>query len=501
MEDIKQNNFPQEEPQEDLTDSAEETEEEDFSALFEASLNKADEQRVQTDGKVTGTVVSMGQEWAFVDMGQKSEGVIAVQELLDEEGKPSVAVGDTITAYVVRVRDGETVLSVKMTAAASDESLAGAHRSGLPVEGTVVSERKGGYEVKVFGKEAFCPYSQMDLRRASDPEAYIGKKLLFRIMDYENGGRNIVLSRRRILEEERKERVEALRESLHVGDVVPGTITNLAPFGAFVDIGGIEGLIPMSELAWRRVQTAADVVAPGDAVTAKVLDLDWAGERITLSLKATEEDPWATAGERYREGTTVPGHVKHLAPFGAFVQLEPGIEGLLHISAMGVGKRVSHPSEVVSEGEEISVRIVSMDPEARRIGLELSFPGSMEGEDGEEALKEGAVLTGTIDAVKPYGLFVVLPGGKTGLLHISEMAGDTTGDLRRKYPPGSTLTVQVLKKDAGTGKIALGTKDVAAAEEKASFQTFQAGNERGGSLGTMAALFKQASDKQRRRGQ
>jgi small subunit ribosomal protein S1 len=486
--------------QEDLSVPGEPEEEEDFSTLFEASLQKADNQRVETDGKVTGTVVSMGEEWAFVDLGRKSEGVIAVQELLDEDGKPSASVGDAVTAYVVRVRDGETVLSVKMTAAASGEALSGAHRSGLPVEGMVVSERKGGYGVRVFGKEAFCPYSQMDLRGTSASEGYIGKKLLFRITEYEQGGRNIVLSRRQILEEEQRERLEALRKSLHVGDVVSGTVTNLAPFGAFVDIGGIEGLIPLSELAWRRVQSAADVLAPGEAVTVKVLDLDWAGKRITLSLKATQEDPWATVGERFEEGTTVPGHVVRLAPFGAFVQLEPGVEGLLHISGLGVGKRVSHPSEVVSEGEEISVRIVSVDTDARRIGLELRFPGSVDGESGQDEVVEGAVLTGAIDAVKPYGAFVLLTGGKTGLLHISEMAGDTAGDLRRKYPPGSTITVQVLKMDPDTGKISLSTRGLAAADETASFQAFQARKESAGSFGTMASLFKEAGRKQGRKG-
>lgn len=486
--------------QEELTDSKEGKEEEDFSALFEASLKKAGRQRVQTDGKVTGTVVSVGEEWAFVDIGQKSEGVIAVQELLDEDGKPSVAVGDRITAYVVRVKDGEIVLSVKMTAAASGQALAGAHRSGLPVEGTVVSERKGGYGVKVFGKEAFCPYSQMDLRGASDPEGYIGKKLLFRIMDYEEGGRNIVLSRRQVLEEERKQRVEALRKSLRVGDVISGRVASLAPYGAFVDIGGVEGLIPMSELAWRRVQSAADVLAPGEAVAVKVLNLDWSGERITLSLKATQEDPWATAAERYREGMVLSGYVMRLAPFGAFVQLEPGVEGLLHISGLGVGQRISHPREVVSEGEEISVKIMSVDQGARRIGLELCFPGSIENENGQKQVQEGAVLTGTIDAVKPYGAFVLLPGGKTGLLHVSEMAGDPGGDLRRRYPPGSSITVQVLKVDSESGKISLSARNLAAVEEDASFKAFQTGKGGAGSLGTMASLFKQARQKKRQGG-
>jgi small subunit ribosomal protein S1 len=486
-------------PEEDMQNPAE-AEEDDFSALFEASLKRVSKQ-VQTDSKVTGTVVSIGEEWAFVDIGGKSEGVIAAQELLDEDGKPSVAVGDAITAYVVSAGDGETVLSVKMTAAASSEALEGACSSGLPIEGVVGSERKGGYLVTVFGKEAFCPYSQMDLRGVSAPDGYVGKKLVFRITDYENGGRNIVLSRRQILEEERQKRVGQLRESLHVGDLVSGTVTNLAPYGAFVDIGGIEGLIPMSELAWRRVALASDVLAPGETVTVKVLDLDWARGRVSLSLKATQEDPWATAAERYREGAIVTGQVMRLAPFGAFVQLEPGIEGLLHISGLGLGRRVTHPREVVSEGDDLMVKIASVDAAARRMGLELSFSGSTEEEGAQEKLQPGAILTGAVDAVKPYGAFVLLPGGKTGLLHISEMAGDTTGDLRRKYPQGSSVTIQVVKVDPGSGKISLSTKGLEAAEESKEFKAYQTEKGSDGSFGTLAALFKKASRRQGQTGE
>jgi small subunit ribosomal protein S1 len=485
-------------PEEDIEDPTEE--EEDFSALFEASLKRISE-RVQTDSKVTGTVVSIGEEWVFVDIGGKSEGVIAAQELVDEDGNPSVAVGDAITAYVVNARDGETVLSVKMTAAASGEALEGACRSGLPIEGAVVSERKGGYQVTVFGKEAFCPYSQMDLRGVSAPEGYIGKKLLFRIADYENGGRNIVLSRRQILEEEQRKRVEQLRQSLHMGDRISGTVTRLAPYGAFVDIGGTEGLIPMSEMAWYRVASASDVLAPGETVTVKVLDLDWGKGRISLSLKATQEDPWATAAERYREGVIMSGQVMRLATFGAFVRLEPGIEGLLHISGLGLGRRVTHPKEVVSEGDEISVKIVSVDPAARRMGLELSFPASAGEENAQEGVETGAVVTGAVDAVKPYGVFVLLPGGKTGLLHVSEMAGDTTGDLRRKYPQGSSITVQVVKVDPGSGKISLSTKGLEAAEESRTYKAYQAEKGGGGSFGTLAAVFKKASRRQGQAGE
>jgi len=388
------------------------TDEEDFSALFEASLKKKRKQTL-SDSKVIGTVVSVGEEWTFVDMGEKSEGVIATQELLDEDGRPSVAVGDPITAYIVKARDGEILLSVRMTAGATSEALEGAYRSGLPVEGIVVAERKGGYQVKVSGKEAFCPYSQMDLRGVSAPEGYVGKKLVFRISTYERGGRNIIVSRRQILEEERQQRLEQLRQSVHVGDVVSGKVTRLVPYGAFVDIGGVEGLIPMSELAWRRVGSPSDVLTSGETVTVKILDLDWKRERISLSRKATLEDPRASVAERYPEGTMLTGEVEHVAPFGVFVRL---------------------------------------------------------------------------------------PEGESGLVHVSEIAGDTPGDLRRKYPEGSSIRVHVLKADPESGKISLSTKGVEAAEEGREFQTYQAGKGGPPSFGTLASAFKMAGQKKGRAG-
>lgn len=384
--------------------------EEDFSTLFEASL-KEPKKRAQLHGKVTGTVVGIGGEWVFVDIGEKSEGIIALQELLDQDGKPSVALGDRITAYVMKKREGETLLSVRLTSAASGDALEGAYRSGVPVEGVVTAERKGGYQVKLLGKDAFCPYSQMDLRGVSDPDGYIGKRLPFRITAYDNAGRNIVLSRRAILEEEREQRVSELRKSLHVGDVVLGRVARLLPYGAFVDIGGIEGLIPIAELAWRRVESPSDVLAPGETVRVKIMDLDWKEGRITLSRKATLEDPRTTLAERYPEGMILVGEVVRLAPFGVFVQL---------------------------------------------------------------------------------------PDGDTGLLHVSEMADGGAGDLRKRYPQGSSLKVQVLKTDPASGKIALSTKGLEAGEADQEFKAYRAGMAGTGSFGTLALAFEKAGEKRGR---
>jgi small subunit ribosomal protein S1 len=473
------------------TEEQQETDEpqEDFATLFEASQQGQDS-RVARDAKIQGVIVSIGEEWVFVDIGGKSEGAIAREEILDEKRELSVKVGDAITAYVVSARGGEILLSVKMTAAASEEALRDAHRSGVPVEGLVTGERKGGFSVSVFGKPAFCPYSQIDIPSAGPAQDYIGKRFTFRITEYSDRGRNIVVSRREILEEERLKKVQQLKQTLQIGDEVQGTVQKLAQFGAFVDIGGIEGLIPMSELAWHRVNRAEDVLTTGEKVTVRIIDLDWERNRVSLSLKQTLADPWDSAPERYPVESVLTGVVKRLTNFGAFVELEPGVEGLIHISNLGMGRRINHPREAVSEGERVTVRVMSVDRESRRIALELKFTAEGEGEAPVE-IKEGDVLSGTVDSIKDYGIFVTLPGGKSGLLHVSEIGGAKTADLRNRFPVGSTIEVQVLGIDPETRKISLSVKTLLTRAEESQFKDFMTGASQRSSFGTLGDLLKE----------
>ncbi len=467
---------------------------EDFSALFEATMDRLNNPAVR-DTKITGTVVSTGDEWVFVDIGGKSEGTIAAEELKDADGNLAVKAGDPIECYVINSKAGEIVLSVKMTAAASDDALRGACRSGIPIEGRVEAVRKGGYQVNVFGKQAFCPHSQIDLYPSGPPEGNVGKTFAFRIVEYSGGGRNIVLSRRQLLEEEQQKKVSALMETLKPGDIVEGTVRNLASFGAFVDIGGVEGLIPMSELAWYRVKEPSEILKTGEAVTVKVLDLDWEKKRISLSLKQLGEDPWKGVQSRYSENQILTGKVTRLTPFGAFVQLEPGIEGLVHISHMSAGKRIAHPKDILNEEEEISVRIISLDAQAKRISLEIHHPASESQVEPKAEFKEGDVVKGTVESIKNYGIFLSLPGKRSGLLHLSEMASDQAGDLRRKFPPGSSVEVEIIAIDHETGKISLSTKSLGEGAGTGTYREYVKQQSNSNSLGTLADLLKKLNQR------
>jgi small subunit ribosomal protein S1 len=349
----------------ELDESAEES----FADLLEQSLGKS--VPLVPGQKVKAKILKITSDWIFLDIGQKGEGVLDKKELFDPEGNLPVTEGETLEAYFVSSRGGEKRFTTRLGGAGTGAAqLEEAYRSGIPVEGTVVKEIKGGYEVKVAGAaRAFCPYSQMGLRRAESPEEYLGRTFSFRITKFAEEGRNIVVSHRALLEEERRKKREELRERLHEGMTVRGEVTSLQNFGAFVDIGGIEGLIPISEVGWGKIDDIRDALSPGQEVEVVAKSLDWENNRFSFSLRETLADPWLQVPGRYPEGSVQTGKVVRLATFGAFVELEPGIDGLVHISKLGAGKRINHPREVVSEGQSLEVRVESVDREARRLSL------------------------------------------------------------------------------------------------------------------------------------
>lgn len=333
----------------------------------------------QAGDKVSGRIVGFGEESAFVDLGGKSEGVIPLVEVLDADGQRTVNVGDEVEALVVGTGDDGVVLRVRGggRGQAAPAELAQAHAHGLPVEGTVTAVIKGGVEVTVAGVRAFCPISQLDDRFVADAATFVGQRLSFRITRMEEGrGRiNLVLSRRALLEEEKAARAEAARAQLAPGKVVRGTVTSLAAYGAFVDLGGIEGLLHVSQLGHARVAHPQDVLAVGQEVEVQVLDIkkDAKGEeRISLSRRALVRDPWQDEAAKLKPGTRRTGRVARLETFGAFVELAPGVDGLLHVSELGGGKPIRHPREVVRVGDTIEVAVKAVEPERRRISLTLA---------------------------------------------------------------------------------------------------------------------------------
>ncbi|HEX9779180.1 MAG TPA: 30S ribosomal protein S1 [Geopsychrobacteraceae bacterium] len=353
----------------EIFDDEEGNEEESFAEMLERSLLDAGE--LEPGKKIEATVLQIGAEWIFLDVGQKGEGVLAGSELLDAEGNLTVAVGDRISAYFLSRAGGELRFTTRLGGGSTGtEQLEEAWQSGIPVDGRIEKEIKGGYEVKLAGSvRAFCPYSQLSLRRQVDPEAEIGKSYSFKITQFGERGRNIVVSHREILEEERRLQRETLKETLQEGMVVKGTVTSIRDFGAFLDIGGIEGLLPISEIGYGRIEDINDVLAVDQQLEVTIKQIDWEKNRFSFSLRDTLADPWKKVGTIYREGMRVTGKVSRLAQFGAFVTLEDGIDGLLHISKLGEGKHIRHPQDLLKVGQELPVVIEKIDLEQRRIAL------------------------------------------------------------------------------------------------------------------------------------
>ncbi len=321
--------------------------------------------------KVEGTVAGIDNEWIFLDIGGKSEGALSASELLDEDGKLTVKEGDKLEAYFLTVERNEKIFTTKMSGTVARAHLQEAFRSKIPLEGKVSKEIKGGYEIKIGAVRAFCPYSQMARRRVEDSSQFVDQQIVFKIIEYKENGRNIIVSHRLVLEEERAEQKAKLRETLEPGMTVTGEITSLRDFGAFVDIGGIEGLIPVSEISWGRVEDIHAILEVGKQVEVAVMKLDWDNDRYSFSLKQTMPDPWEAVAEQFQDGKNYSGRVARLTDFGAFITLAPGIDGLVHISKLGGGRRINHPREVVQPGDTLEVRIDSIDINGKRMSLSL----------------------------------------------------------------------------------------------------------------------------------
>ncbi len=419
-----------------------------------AEASAAPQVRRNKGDKVAAPVVAVSADWVFVSLGGKEEGTIRTEEFAapgaaGDEKRPALpALGDTVAAYVLSATGGEVVLTTQLSGrAASLASIELAWQGGIPVEGKITRTVKGGFEVQISSLRGFCPLSQIDLRWPKEPKEHLEQIYSFRILEFKENGRNIVLSRRVLMEEERQQQKDALRESLQPGAVVSGVVRSVQKFGAFVDLGGVDALIPVSEMAWTRVEDPSEVLTDGQQVTAQVLTVDWDKDRISLSLKALGKDPWEEVGQRFPPGTRVQGRVARLANFGAFVTLEPGVDGLVHISALGAGRRVGHPKEVVAVGDQVEVEVVSLDPGKHKISLSMEHHHQASLGD---LPRVGDTLGGAVEKVADFGVFVNLPSGHTGLVPNSEMATERDADHRRMFKPGNNGPSQVGHRPAET---------------------------------------------------
>ncbi|TQF11925.1 S1 RNA-binding domain-containing protein [Myxococcus llanfairpwllgwyngyllgogerychwyrndrobwllllantysiliogogogochensis] len=498
-------------------------ESESFAEMFEVQVKEGGapgRRGVRLGEKVKGTIFQLGADTAFVSLegSSKSEAMIELRELKDDEGILRFGVGDSLEAHVIEVGAKGIVLSRALAkGSASMAMLAEARASGMPVEGMVLSVNKGGVEVAIGDQRAFCPISQLDLRYVEKPDQFIGEKLKFRVTEVRD--RNVVLSRRSLLEDEQRTLAAETRKTLSEGSIVKGKVSGVRDFGVFVDLGGVEGMIPVSELSYTRVGHPSDVVKSGDEVEVEILRMEPAQpnspdktkqkERITLSMRSRQEDPFKKAISEIKEGDRLQGKVVRLQQFGAFVELRPGVDGLVHISALS-DRRIAHPRDVVKEGETIWVAVEKIDANEKRIGLrriteeeaqrppeERTAPVAAEktapSAPAAPRPKAGQVVVGKVDRIEPYGVFLQFPGGK-GLLPASETGTERGTDLRKHYALGQEVKVAILDIDA-SGKIRLSVTAAVRAEERAEVEEWQKTQQPQGAaagkkgFGTLADLF------------
>ena len=440
-------------------------EEEDFAAMFEASLQAKPLEKGEI---VEGIIVAIGPEVALVDVGSKGEAVIQIDELKNADGEVEVAMGDRIQAMVVSTAGGLTLSRRLAGAAASDRQIEDAFHSGLPVEGKVERAVKGGYEVRLGRQRAFCPISQIGLRGA-DTSAHEGQVYQFRIIEYKDGGSNIVVSRRALLEEEQRANAAEVRDKMVAGAVMAGRVTSVRDFGAFVDLGaGVQGLLHISEMSWSRVAAPSEIVKAGDEITVKVLRVDEDKQKISLGLKQLSADPWSSVSEGYQIGQLRNGRVTRVAQFGAFVELEPGIEALAHASTFPPTGQTGGWSSKVAPGMKGTFEILSVDLGQKRIGVALIQEGSGtagQGAGAKPGIYPGARLTGKVERHEKFGVFVFLAPGRTGLIPSSETGVAKEADLPRTFPVGADVEVIVLEVDPDSRRIRLSVKAVQEARE------------------------------------
>jgi small subunit ribosomal protein S1 len=450
--------------------------EESFAALFEESLTRKE---MRTGEVITAEVIRVDVNYVVVNAGLKSESFIALEEFKNEKGEVEVKPGDFTSVAIEALEDGygETRLSrdkAKRLAAWLD--LEKALEAGTLVKGMISGKVKGGLTVMVNGIRAFLPGSLVDIRPVKDTMPYEGKEMEFKVIKLDRKRNNVVVSRRAVLEASQGAERQALLANLQEGATVKGIVKNITDYGAFVDLGGIDGLLHITDLAWRRVKHPSEVLAVGDEVTAKVLKFDTEKNRVSLGLKQLGEDPWVGLSRRYPTGTRLFGKVTNLTDYGAFVEVEQGIEGLVHVSEMDWTNKNVHPSKVVALGDEVEVMILEIDEERRRISLGMKQCLPNPWEEFSMNFKKGDKVKGQIKSITDFGIFIGLQGGIDGLVHLSDLSWTLPGEEAvRNFKKGEETEAQVLSIDVERERISLGIKQL----EGDPFNNFVASHEKG----------------------
>jgi small subunit ribosomal protein S1 len=434
---------------------------ESFAALFEESLTRKE---MRVGEVITAEVVSVDPNYVVVNAGLKSESVIAAEEFKNDAGEVEVKPGDFVSVSIEALEDGYGATRLSRDKAkrmAAWIELEQSLEKGEKIEGVITGKVKGGLTVMTKGIRAFLPGSLVDLRPVKDTTPFEGKTMEFKVIKLDRKRNNVVVSRRAVLEASAGAEREALLSSLQEGAVVKGIVKNITDYGAFVDLGGIDGLLHITDLAWRRVKHPSEVLNVGDEVTAKVLKFDAEKNRVSLGLKQLGEDPWVGISRRYPQGTRLFGKVTNLTDYGAFVEVEAGIEGLVHVSEMDWTNKNVHPSKVVQVGDEVEVMILEIDEERRRISLGMKQCMPNPWEDFAREYKKGDRVKGQIKSITDFGVFVGLPGGIDGLVHLSDLSWSLPGEEAVKnFKKGEEVEAVVLSIDVERERISLGVKQL-----------------------------------------
>lgn len=451
---------------------------ESFAELFEASIEEQGLD-IERGSVITGAVVAIDSDWITVDTGLKSEGIVAREEFLSEEGELEVEVGDSVDVVVEAVDNGmgQTLLSrEKAKRVETWNFLEKIADNDEIVKGIISSKVKGGFTVDVGSVRAFLPGSLVDVRPIRDTTHLEGKELEFKVIKLDQKRNNVVVSRRAVMEAENSAEREELLNKLEEGIEIEGIVKNLTDYGAFVDLGGIDGLLHITDMAWRRIKHPSEVVEVGQDLKVKVLKFDRERNRVSLGLKQLGTDPWDNVGGTYPVGSVVKARVTNLTDYGCFAEISEGIEGLVHVSEMDHTNKNIHPSKVVQVGDEIDVMILDIDEERRRISLGIKQTLANPWDEFDKKHERGDKITGTIKSITDFGIFIGLDGGIDGLVHLSDISWNETGeDAIRNYNKGDTVEAMVLSVDAEANRISLGVKQLSSDP----FNEYLVNNDRG----------------------